>query len=185
MRALALINTNSSRGAEEGGAALDALRAGGAELVQPPVGTRKDIDAAIRASIGLVDLVVLGGGDGTMNAAAAALRKTQIPFAVLPLGTANDLARVLGIPADPIQAAKAALASRRNRIDRANDHLFFNIATIGLSARLARAMDKQTKKRFGALAYPSPWPESAWAAPSTPPSGPTRAAWSSMRSRSR
>ena len=156
MRALALINTSSRRGAEEGGAALDALRAGGAELVQPPVGTREDIDAAIRASIGTVDLIVLGGGDGTMNAAAAALLETQIPFAVLPLGTANDLARVLGIPADPIQAAKVALAGRRNRIDlgRANDHLFFNIATIGLSARLARAMDKQTKKRFGALAYP-------------------------------
>lgn len=156
MRALALINTSSRRGAEEGGAALDALRAGGAELVQPPVGTREDIDAAIRASIGAVDLIVLGGGDGTMNAAAAALLETQIPFAVLPLGTANDLARVLGIPADPIQAAKVALSARRNRIDlgRANDHLFFNIATLGLSARLARAMDKQTKKRFGALAYP-------------------------------
>jgi YegS/Rv2252/BmrU family lipid kinase len=156
MRALALINTSSRRGAEEGGAALDALRAGGAELVQPPVGTREDIDAAIRASIGTVDLIVLGGGDGTMNAAAAALLETQIPFAVLPLGTANDLARVLGIPADPIQAAKVALSARRNRIDlgRANDHLFFNIATLGLSARLARAMDKQTKKRFGALAYP-------------------------------
>jgi YegS/Rv2252/BmrU family lipid kinase len=156
MRALALINTSSRRGAEAGGAALDALRAGGAELVQPPVGTREDIDAAIRASIGTVDLIVLGGGDGTMNAAAAALFATQIPFAVLPLGTANDLARVLGIPADPVQAAKVALAGHRNRIDlgRANEHLFFNIATIGLSARLARAMDKQTKKRLGALAYP-------------------------------
>ncbi|MFS2108026.1 hypothetical protein ACCD03_25605, partial [Ralstonia sp. Ralssp135] len=69
---------------------------------------------------------------------------------------ANDLARVLGIPADPVAAARIVLQGRRNRIDlgRANDRLFFNIATIGLSARRARAIDKQTKKRFGALAYP-------------------------------
>ena len=156
MRALTIINSNSRRGAEAGGAALAALRAEGLDLVAAEPGDRASIDRAIRAQSGEVDLVVLGGGDGTMNAAAAALLDTQLPFAVLPLGTANDLARVLGIPTDPVAAARLVLRGRRNRIDlgRANDRLFFNIATIGLSARLARAMDKQTKKRFGALAYP-------------------------------
>ena len=156
MRALTIINTNSRRGAEAGGAALAALRADGVELVIAEPEDRRSIDQAIRDQAGHVDLVVLGGGDGTMNAAAAALLDTQLPFAVLPLGTANDLARVLGIPTDPVAAARLVLRGRRNRIDlgRANDRLFFNIATIGLSARLARAMDKQTKKRFGALAYP-------------------------------
>ena len=156
IRALALVNFNSRRGAEEGGAALAALREGGVQLVQARSEGPDAIGAAIRAHRDQVDLVVLGGGDGTMNAAAEALLETQVPFAVLPLGTANDLARVLGIPTDPIAAAQVVLAGRRNRIDlgRANDRLFFNIATIGLSARLARAMDKQTKKRFGALAYP-------------------------------
>ena len=156
MRVLTIINTNSRRGAEAGGAALAALRADGVKLVIAEPEDRRSIDQAIRAQSGEVDLVVLGGGDGTMNAAAAALLDTQLPFAVLPLGTANDLARVLGIPTDPVAAARLVLRGRRNRIDlgRANDRLFFNIATIGLSARLARAMDKQTKKRFGALAYP-------------------------------
>ena len=156
MRALTIINSNSRRGAEAGGAALAALRAEGVKLVIAEPEDRRSIDQAIREQAGHVDLVVLGGGDGTMNAAAAALLDTQLPFAVLPLGTANDLARVLGIPTDPVAAARLVLRGRRNRIDlgRANDRLFFNIATIGLSARLARAMDKQTKKRFGALAYP-------------------------------
>ena len=156
MRVLTIINTNSRRGAEAGGAALAALRADGVKLVIAEPEDRRSIDQAIREQAGHVDLVVLGGGDGTMNAAAAALLDTQLPFAVLPLGTANDLARVLGIPTDPVAAARLVLRGRRNRIDlgRANDRLFFNIATIGLSARLARAMDKQTKKRFGALAYP-------------------------------
>ena len=153
---MTIINSNSRRGAEASGAALAALRADGVELVIAEPEDRRSIDQAIRDQAGHVDLVVLGGGDGTMNAAAAALLDTQLPFAVLPLGTANDLARVLGIPTDPVAAARLVLRGRRNRIDlgRANDRLFFNIATIGLSARLARAMDKQTKKRFGALAYP-------------------------------
>ena len=155
-RALAIINTGSRRGTEDGAAALRTLADGGIELMTAEPDSPTGVGAAIRAQAGLVDLVVLGGGDGTMNAAAAALLETQLPFAVLPLGTANDLARVLGIPADPVAAARIVLDGRRNRIDlgRANDHLFFNIATIGLSARLARAMDKQTKRRFGALAYP-------------------------------
>lgn len=156
MRALALINVNSRSGAEQGDAAIAALRAAGVALVRVQPGSPEAIGAAIRAHRGEVDLVVLGGGDGTMNAAAQALLETQLPFAVLPLGTANDLARVLGIPSDAAAAARVVVAGRRNRIDlgRANDRLFFNIATIGLSARLARAMDRQSKKRFGALAYP-------------------------------
>ncbi|MGE3293613.1 MAG: lipid kinase, partial [Geminicoccaceae bacterium] len=155
LRALAIVNTGSRRGAEDGAVALRTLVDGGIELVTAEPAGPTGVDAAIRAQAGLVDLVVLGGGDGTMNAAAAALLDTQIPFAVLPLGTANDLARVLGIPPDPVAAARIVLQGRRNRIDlgRANDHLFFNIATIGLSARLARAMDRGTKKRFGAFAY--------------------------------
>ena len=155
-RALVLVNVNSRRGAEESGAALDVLERGGIRLVRVEPQGADGIGEAIRGHRGQVDLIVLGGGDGTMNAAADALLETQIPFAILPLGTANDLARVLAIPPDPVAAAQLVLDGGRNRIDlgRANDRLFFNIATIGLSARLARAMDKQTKKRFGALAYP-------------------------------
>ncbi len=134
-RALAIINTGSRRGTEDGAAALRTLADGGIELMTAEPDSPTGVGAAIRAQAGLVDLVVLGGGDGTIPA--------------------HDLARVLGIPADPVAAARIVLDGRRNRIDlgRANDHLFFNIATIGLSARLARAMDRQTKKRFGAFAY--------------------------------
>src|SRR3546814_12641107 len=57
-----------------------------------------DLQAAIRRAAGSVDLVVLGGGDGTLNSAAPALVETGLPLGILPLGTANDLARTLGIP---------------------------------------------------------------------------------------
>ena len=154
-RALFIVNAHSRRGSEDVGAALDLLRAAGIEIVQPEMTATEDIAEAIRAHRESVDLVVVGGGDGTLNAAADALLATQLTLGILPLGAANDLARVLAIPADPIAAAQIILDGHWRRIDlgRANDRLFFNVATIGLSARLAEAMDAQTKRRFGALAY--------------------------------
>ena len=154
-RALVIVNAHSRLGSEGAAAALDVLRKAGIAVVEPPPERLGDVETVIREHRDRVDLVILGGGDGTMNAAAPALLDTQLPFAVLPLGTANDLARVLSIPADPAAAAQLVVAGHRRRIDlgKANERLFFNIATIGLSARLARAMDKQTKKRFGSLAY--------------------------------
>lgn len=154
-RALFVVNARSRRGSEDVVAALDVLRAAGIEIVQPALAGKDDVGAAIRAHRSEVDLVVIGGGDGTLNAAADALLETQQTLGIMPLGTANDLARVLAIPANPIAAAHIIVANDRRRIDlgQANDRLFFNVATIGLSARLAEAMDAQTKRRFGALAY--------------------------------
>src|SRR3546814_2121508 len=63
-------------------------------------------------------VVILGGGDGTMNAAAPALRVLGRPFGLLPLGTANDLARSLGIPFDPAGAADVIVAGASRRIDQ-------------------------------------------------------------------
>ena len=154
-RALLLVNAKSRRGQENIGTALDLLRGSGMTLVQPEIASPAEIGAAIRAHRGQVDLVIVGGGDGTLNAAARGLIETKLPLGILPLGTANDLARALAIPTDPTGAAQIILDGHRRRIDvgQANDSLFFNIATIGLSARLAQAMDAPTKRWFGPLAY--------------------------------
>jgi YegS/Rv2252/BmrU family lipid kinase len=99
---------------------------------------------------------VLGGGDGTMNAAAEALLETGLPLAILPLGTGNDLARTLGIPLDPVAAAEVAAGGATRRIDlgRVNDKHFFNVASIGLSVRVAEALTGEVKRRLGTLGYP-------------------------------
>lgn len=155
MRALVVVNAHSRRGSEDFSAAVEVLRSSGMEVLALRLTNSAEVDRAIREHATLVDLAVVGGGDGTVNAAAEALLAARLPLGVLPLGTANDLARVLGLPRDPAAAARVILDGRRRRIDlgRANDKLFFNIATIGLSARLAKAMDGGTKRRFGALAY--------------------------------
>jgi YegS/Rv2252/BmrU family lipid kinase len=90
-----------------------------------------------------------------LNAAAPALVETGLPFGILPLGTANDLARTLGIPADPVEAARVVAAGRTRRVDmgEVNGVLYFNVASIGFSARLARRLTSEAKRRFGALGY--------------------------------
>lgn len=154
-RALVLINARSRRGADDVTAALDTLREAGLEVLALRLSSSGDVGPLIREHRTLADLVVLGGGDGTMNAGAEALVETRLPLGILPLGTANDLARSLSIPTDPRAAAAIIGQGRTRRIDlgKANDKLFFNIATMGLSAKLARTVTPELKRRFGPLAY--------------------------------
>lgn len=152
-RALVLVNGDSRSGA--GGAArpLATLRDGGVELLFPAQG--EEYSDAIRARRDLCDFVVVGGGDGSMNAAASGLIDTQLPLGLLPLGTGNDLARTLGLPLDPVEAAQVILRGRTRAIDlgEVNGRPFFNVASLGLSVDVARRLDPEIKRRFGRLGY--------------------------------
>lgn len=110
----------------------------------------------IRERAAAVSAVLLGGGDGTMHLAAPALRDTALPFGILPLGTANDLARSLGIEPDPLKAADVIAGGHLREIDLGivNDIPFFNVASIGLSAAVTQRLTGIVKRRFGPLAYP-------------------------------
>lgn len=151
----ALLSCNPK--ARNGGFSLDEvrtiLRAGGIEPVDPP-GEAKP-DEAIRSLAGEVDFVILGGGDGTMNAAAESLVETGLPLAILPLGTANDLARSLGLPLDPLAAARFIPTAQPQPVDLGwvNGHYYFNVASIGFSAELAGELTSEAKKRWGVLGY--------------------------------
>jgi YegS/Rv2252/BmrU family lipid kinase len=156
-RALVIANRHSRRGRAGLDAVLERLRAGGIELdLAEPRGGRRSIGRLIRERAAGSDLVVLGGGDGTMNAAAEALLETGLPLAILPLGTGNDLARTLGVPLDPLAAAEVAAGGTTRRIDlgRVNDKHFFNVASIGLSVRVAEALTGEVKRRLGTFGYP-------------------------------
>ncbi|NOT40635.1 MAG: lipid kinase, partial [Alphaproteobacteria bacterium] len=81
--------------------------------------------------------------------------ETGLPMGVLPMGTANDLARTLSLPLNLTDAAKVIAGGRTRQIDvgDVNGHLFFNVASIGLAAELARGLTPADKKRWGRLAY--------------------------------
>lgn len=79
-------------------------------------------------------LVIVGGGDGTIGAAASALAGTETMLGILPLGTLNHFARDLKIPADLDEAARliAKAPSRRVDVGELNDRVFINNSAIGL-----------------------------------------------------
>ncbi|MGA4551817.1 lipid kinase [Methylorubrum aminovorans] len=152
-RALLLVNGK----ARSGSAPLDAirtiLREGGLDLIEPQGST--DCKEVIGRHAGEVDLVILGGGDGTMNAAAPALVETKLPFGILPLGTANDLARSLGLPLEPEAAAGLIPTAPEKAIDLGwvNGHYYFNVASVGFSADLASELTADAKKAWGTVGY--------------------------------
>ncbi|MHC5828099.1 MAG: diacylglycerol kinase family protein, partial [Nostoc sp.] len=102
-----------------------------------------------------VELVIIGGGDGTLNAAVDALVDTQLPLGILPLGTANDLARTLEIPNSLSEACKIIAYGNLHRIDLGwvNGKHFFNVASLGLSVKITERLTKEVKRRWGIFAY--------------------------------
>ena len=153
-RALLLLNPKARSGATSIDPTLEVLRRGGIILVEPEAGDRP-FSEIISEHASTVDFVILGGGDGTLNAAASALVEAKLPLGILPLGTANDLARTLGIPPVPEEAAQIIVDGYVRSLDLGdvNGRLFFNVASIGFSAKLAKHLTAEAKKRFGKLGY--------------------------------
>jgi YegS/Rv2252/BmrU family lipid kinase len=108
-----------------------------------------------QAHAGMVDSVVVAGGDGTLNSVLQHLIGIGLPLGILPLGTANNLARTLGIPATLPDACDILPGGFRRPIDvgRVNDCYFFTTASMGLSVEITEALRSETKRRWGAFAY--------------------------------
>lgn len=156
-RVLLAVNARARRGAQARDRAAAALRARGHDVVEiakeiPP----GELSRTIGAYRDKVDVVVVGGGDGTLVTAIDGLIETKLPLVILPLGTFNELARTLGVPSDP--AAVAALVDEGTPVPidvaRVNGVPYFNEASIGISTRVTRLQTSDVKRRFGMLALP-------------------------------
>jgi YegS/Rv2252/BmrU family lipid kinase len=108
------------------------------------------------------DLVIVAGGDGTINEAVKGLAGSQVALAVLPAGTANVVARELQLPLDLPSAMKKILRGTRRRIalglavsplGKFPPRHFLSIGGAGTDAALMAAVDKKTKLRLGVAAY--------------------------------
>lgn len=154
-RALLLVNRHARHGKEHLSTAIDHLQTLGLELIEESTEDPQHLPDLIRRYQHQVDLVIVGGGDGTLNAAIDGLVDTQLPLGILPLGTANDLARTLNIPTSLPEACEIIAQGQVQRIDLGwvNGKHFFNVASLGLSVQITQRLTKQVKHRWGVLAY--------------------------------
>ena len=96
------------------------------------------------------------GGDGTINAAASGLVDTGLPLGILPLGTANDLARTLGLPLTLDGAIQVAATGRPRVIDLGEVQRLPLLQCRRASASgvdLTRALTGDAKRRWGPIGY--------------------------------
>jgi len=99
--------------------------------------------------------VIAGGGDGTVGAVAKNLIQYHLPMGIIPLGSANGLAKALGLPSDPREALLKAISTKQvRRMDmlRFNqEHLCIHLADIGVNALIVKKY-KAGKER-GMMGY--------------------------------
>lgn len=110
-------------------------------------------------------LLIVAGGDGTINDVVNGLGNAGFPasvtLALLPAGTGNDLAATLCIPEDPDLAEAIIRRSRVRTLDVARvrsegvgERFFVNVATGGIGAEISDVNDDEMKSRWGKLSYP-------------------------------
>ncbi len=109
--------------------------------------------------------IVVAGGDGTINTVVDALAGIDVPLGILPLGTANDLARELEIPLDHEAAVQRLTMGRERRIDviEVNARAFCTVGGLGLPAACALAVNRlrtgiamrAVAARLGTAVYPA------------------------------
>ncbi|RXF72955.1 lipid kinase [Hansschlegelia zhihuaiae] len=153
--ALLIVNAKSRQGATARHEIEERLSGLGVTPVHRVSADRNEMSALIAREGPSHDLIVVAGGDGSLNAAAKGLLEAKRPLAVIPTGTANDLARTLGLPTDIAGACRVAAEGRPRRIDlgSVNDEPFFNVASVGFSVELAGQLTSDVKRRFGKLGY--------------------------------
>jgi YegS/Rv2252/BmrU family lipid kinase len=102
-----------------------------------------------------VSQIIAWGGDGTINEVASELIFRDVTLGIIPSGSGNGLARELGIPFDPAAAFAVAFGGRDLVIDAGelDGRLFFNIAGLGLDARVAHEFASNGLVRRGFLRY--------------------------------
>ncbi len=154
-RALLLVNRHSRQGEKLLPEARHCLKQLGFHLIEESTEHPQQLAELIQRYRNQVDLVIVGGGDGTLNAAVDGLVNTHLPLGILPLGTANDLAKTLGIPNSIPEACKIIALGEVRYIDLGwvNGKHFFNVASLGLSVKITQRLTKEAKRRWGVLAY--------------------------------
>jgi diacylglycerol kinase (ATP) len=153
--ALFISNKKSGKADNELDGAVEILRNAGINLIEEESEDSSHINDLINQHHDKVDTVILAGGDGTMSSAAGSLSEWGLALGILPMGTANDLARTLKIPESLESAAEIIANGILHTIDLAkvNDHYFINAAHVGLGVKVNLNLTSDLKSRWGRFSY--------------------------------
>lgn len=146
---------------------LDAIRQEFADsdlTIHTPDSYEALIQAAKDTTTDGTDLVIVVGGDGTVNAVANQLAHSPVPLGIVPAGTANDLATLLGIPVNPRKACRVIRQGAATPIDliRVNGRYFATAGGLGVLSDTAVGVNvlksregavRKTTKLLGSLVY--------------------------------
>ena len=159
-KAVIIGNPNSGSAGDEGYLErfADTLRAGGVEA--GVLNTERPDHATELAALAGDRLVIAAGGDGTVNEVVNGLSK-DATLGILPLGTANVLARELGLPLKPADACERILTGTGSRMDigvatdeEGTERRFTCMAGIGFDANVVREVTPRFKRYLRSLAFP-------------------------------
>ena len=168
-RAALIVNTRSRSGERAFSEAVDCLRGLGVALgatyaLHDPARLPETVREVLGEGLGEAagksyDTVILGGGDGSISSVVDFLAHHRVVLGLLPLGTANDFARTLGIPSGLGRVAAACETIARGKVVDVDlgligDNYYVNLASVGLSVGVTQALTPRLKRNAGALAYP-------------------------------
>jgi diacylglycerol kinase family enzyme len=156
MRTTVLLNPTSGlqtfwRGGE-GSRQIEAMFRDAGVAADVQVVASKHLAARAReAAASEADVVVAGGGDGTVSTVAGALAGGPKPLGVLPLGTWNHFARDLNIPLRPDEAVRTIAAGHTRAVDvgEVNGHVFVNNSSLGIYPRIVREREGRRSRLGG------------------------------------
>ena len=104
-----------------------------------------------------MDLVVCCGGDGTFNEVIAGIMESgvDLPVGYIPAGSTNDFASSLGLPSDPVKAAKSIANGQPQRFDVGcfGGRYFTYVASFGAFTKASYATPQNVKNALGHTAY--------------------------------
>jgi diacylglycerol kinase family enzyme len=153
VRCVVILNEKAGKSGKSGpGATADELRAAfaGAGLeADIRIPGSDQLAETVRAAVAEgPDVIVAGGGDGTVRSVAAALADTGITLGVLPLGTLNHFAKDLQLPMKPAEVVALLVAGSTREVDvgEVNGHVFINNCSLGAYAEAVRRRDRLRQK---------------------------------------
>jgi YegS/Rv2252/BmrU family lipid kinase len=152
---LLIVNPGSRRGARDHARAHDAFARLGVRCDTVFTERPGHAGEVARERAGSYDAVFTLGGDGTVMEVVGALAHSGVPVGVLPGGTGNLIARVLGIPLDVGAAVTSLVKGDEARIDLGaiDGRRFAFAAGVGVDATMVQTTTPVLKGRFGVLAY--------------------------------